>query len=201
MRSSAEQHLKDDDRILQELETSNRTEILLFSDRQAVYKTKVYDLHDGKASGLGEYLNNLLGMEENERILYMAAANEYKGYMVFGFENGKAAKIAFEGYATKTNRKKLINAYSGLSKVISMHWIPEDCDFVLSRGTDKIMVVNTSLISTNTSKSSSGMQVFSLKKNTILSSMCPVQETKLTAEEMEYYRVDKIPSAGHFWKD
>jgi DNA gyrase subunit A len=198
LRSSADQYLKDDDRIVQEIETSNKSEVLFFSDKQTVYKMKAYDLPDGKASGLGEYLSNLLGMEENERIIYIAAANEYKGFMVFGFENGKCAKIDFSSYATVTNRKKLVNAYSSKSSLTGLHWIPEDCDFILTRGADKLMVINSSLISTNALKSSSGMQVFSLKKNTVLSSIVLAQNTEYTPDELEYFRVDKIPSAGHF---
>ncbi|MDR1664430.1 MAG: topoisomerase IV [Clostridiales bacterium] len=199
LRSSSALYMKDDDKIVQELETNNRSEILFFSDKCAVYKTRVYDLPDGKASGLGEFLPNLLGTEENERIIYMVLANDYKGFMVFAFDNGKVAKVAFEGYATKTNRKKLINAYSDRAALISVNWIPDDRDFFLTRGTDKAMVMNTSLINVNASKNSSGVQVFTLRRNTALTLCQPVTEAdSLSPEDAEYFRVDKIPSTGHF---
>jgi len=125
-------------------------------------------------------------------------AGEYKGFMIFGFENGKAAKVAFEGYATKTNRKKLLNAYSVKSKLVSIRHIPEDCDFYLTRGSDKAMVINTSLLTCNALKNSSGAQVFSLKKNSTLTSMIPASEAGGTPDELEFYRADKLPSSGHF---
>jgi DNA gyrase subunit A len=200
LRSSAEHYLKEDDVIIQELETTNRAEILFFSDQQSVYKMKVYDLPDCKASALGEYLTNVLGMSENERIVYMVIANNYKGYMVFGFENGKVAKIGFDGYATKTNRKKLVNAYSCKSKLVAAYYTPGDSDFFLTRGKDKgllkdkALLFNTSLITPSVSKSSGGVQVFTLRKNTLLTEIRPA------TDDDEYYRTDKIPSAGHFVK-
>jgi DNA gyrase subunit A len=196
LRSSAEQYLKDDDTIIQEIESTNRAEILFFSNRHAVYKMKAYDLPDCKASALGEYLTNVLGLADGERIIYIVNANGYKGYMVFGFENGKVAKVAFDGYATKTNRKKLVNAYSDKSNLVSAAYIAEDCDFYLVRGKDKALTFNTALITPNTSKSSSGVQVFTLRKNTFLTEMRMAMED----EKDEYFRVNKIPSTGHFIK-
>jgi DNA gyrase subunit A len=198
LRSAADQYLKDDDRIVNESETSNRSEVLFFTNQCSVYKARVYDLPDAKASGLGEFLANLLGMDEGERPIYMTVANDYIGYVVFGFENGKAAKVTMDGYATKTNRKKLINAYSDKSKLISINRIETDCDFMLTRGTDKAMLVNSALISANSSKASSGMQVISLKRNTAMTSMRPLADTDMEPDEAEYYRADKIPSAGHY---
>jgi DNA gyrase subunit A len=133
-------------------------------------------------------------------VLYIAVAqgNDYGGYMLFAFENGKAAKVAFSGYATKTNRKKLISAYSAKSPPVAMYRITEDGDFVLTRGADTVMVMNSALISPNTAKNASGVQVFTLKKNTALTAMYPAPGAGLSADEIEYYRADRIPSAGHF---
>jgi DNA gyrase subunit A len=100
LRASSEQNLKEDDRIVQELETTNKTDIVFFSDKCSVYKVKAYDLADGKASGLGEYLCNILGLEENEQIVCIAATTDYAGYMLFAFENGKVAKVSMDSYST-----------------------------------------------------------------------------------------------------
>ncbi|MCL2373434.1 MAG: topoisomerase IV [Defluviitaleaceae bacterium] len=195
LRSSGEQYLKDDDFVAQELEASNKDEILLFSNQSNVYKMKMYDLPDCKASALGEYLTNLLDMAPGERILYITTAHDYEGYMVFAFENGKASKICMSAYATKTNRKKLINAFSARSPVVDMHWIPADSDIYLQRGTDKAMVINSALIPANTSKSSGGVIIFILRQNTKLTTMRPACPEK---DDIDYYRADKIPTAGHF---
>jgi len=200
LRSAGEHTLKDGDAIIQELDAANREEILFFSSQSNVYKMRLHEIPDCKASSLGEYLTNLLGMDAGERIVYMTAANEYKGCMVFAFENGKAAKVPFAAYATKTNRKKLVNAYSDRSPLVGMCRLPEDADLYLQRGKDKAMVLNSSLIPLNTSKSSGGVTVFTLRKNTALTEMKPVGVNgfELSAEDCGYYRADKIPTAGHF---
>ena len=112
LRSSGEQKLKDDDFIMQEQETRNKADLLLFSDKGQVYKLKIHDLPDTKASQLGDYLENVLQLDEGESIIFMHATENYEGHMIFGFENGKAAKIPVSSYATKTNRRKLANAYN-----------------------------------------------------------------------------------------
>ena len=160
-----------------------------------MYKTKVYDLPDCKASSLGEYLTNLLDMQPNERIIHIVTAKDYTGYMVFAFENGKIARVQMSAYATKTNRKKLVNAYSERSPLVSMHWVPDGADLYLQRGKDKAMVVNVDIIPSNTSKTSGGVSVFTLRQNTRLTAMRPVDPE---ADDLDYYRTDKIPTAGHF---
>ncbi|HQA57655.1 MAG TPA: DNA topoisomerase (ATP-hydrolyzing) subunit A, partial [Acetivibrio sp.] len=107
LRNSPEHKLKDDDFIMQEIETHNKADLLLFSNKQTVYKLKIFEIEDCKASSLGEYLANLLELENGEEIIYMAATDDYKGYMIFAYENGKVAKIDMGSYATKTNRRKL----------------------------------------------------------------------------------------------
>jgi len=195
LRAADAQYLKEDDFVSQEVETSNKEELLLFTDQHNVYKVKIYDLPDCKASALGEYLTNLLEMQPGERVVHLAPARDYKGYMLFAFENGKVAKVQFNAYATKTNRRKLVNAYSERSRLVDMHWIAEDTDLYLQRGKDKAMVVNSSLIPGNTSKSSGGVSVFSLRQNTKLTAMRPADAE---TDDVDYYRTDKIPTAGHF---
>ncbi|MCL2224703.1 MAG: topoisomerase IV [Defluviitaleaceae bacterium] len=194
LRSADTQYLKDDDFITQELEATNRDELLLFTNQHNVYKTKIHELPDCKASALGEYLTNILDMAEGERVLYLVLAKDYGGFMLFGFANGKIAKVKLDAYATKTNRKKLVNAYSDKAPLVDMYHAPEDIDLFLMRGKDKAMVVNSSLVPLNSSKSSGGVSVFTLRKNTLLTEMRPLADT----DDPDYYRADKIPTAGHF---
>ena len=193
-RSADTQYLKDDDEILQEIEATNRDELLLFTDRHNVYKTRIHELPDCKASSLGEFITNLLGMEQGERVLYIVLGRDYSGFMLFAFANGKLAKVKLDSYATKTNRKKLVNAYSDRSALVSLFYATEELDLYLQRGTDKAMVVNSALIPLNASKNSGGVSVFSLRKNTELSQMRSVDDD----DDVDYYRADKIPTAGHF---
>jgi len=196
LRSAGEQKLKDEDKILYEMETTNRSEILFFSDRNNVYKMKASDISDTKASVLGDYLPNLLGMEAEERIIYMTVTMDYSGFVVFFFENGKAAKVQLSAYATKMNRRKLVNAYSSRAKLVYMEKLEEDTDFVLMRNRDKATLLNTDMIPINASKSASGIQVYTLKKNSVITAV--IKPEAFFSEDIEYYRTKKIPSTGHF---
>lgn len=200
LRSASEQKLKEDDEMLQELDATNKSEIIFFSDKCNVYKTKLYDINDCKASSLGEYLPNILGMDNDENIIYALITNDYSGYMLFCFENGKAAKVPIETYSTKMNRKKLINAYSDKSKLIFIKAIYEDEDLLFVRNLDKATLFNTSLLETKTSKTSTGIQVMTLKKNSIISKVL-TKENINNIEDIEYYRTEKLPSTGHFIRE
>ncbi|MDD5945956.1 MAG: DNA topoisomerase (ATP-hydrolyzing) subunit A [Clostridia bacterium] len=194
LRTNPEQKLKEEDSMLCECECTNRADIVFFSDRRNVYKMKVNDIADCKASSFGEYLANVLTLEENERILYFTATTDYSGYMIYAFENGKAAKVSLESYATKTNRKKLINAYSDKSPVIGIRYISEDSGMVLVRDTDKALLFNTSLVPLNTNKSSGGVQVFTMKKNSKVTMLFTASE--FVSEDIERYRTKKLTSSG-----
>jgi DNA gyrase subunit A len=201
LRSSGEQKLKEDDEIIQELETTNKTDVLLFSSKQNVYKVKAYDLPETKASNMGEYLNNLVDMDNDEYIVYMAATLDYSGYMLFAFENGKVAKVELSAYATKVNRKKLINAYSDKSPLIGAMFIQDDSDIVLVRDADKALLFNTSLIGVKATKNTVGVQVFALKKkNSKLTRMLAAADF-ISDEAEKRYRTAQIPSSGHFISD
>lgn len=201
LRSSGEQKLKDEDKIIQELETTNKADILLFSNKQNVYKVKAYDLPETKASNMGEYLNNLLDCEADESIVYMTATYDYSGYMLFAFENGKVAKVEMSSYATKVNRKRLINAYSNKSPLVAAYFTAEDTDMVLIRDTDKALLFNTELILPKATKNTVGVQVFTLKKNNSkLTRMLPRDEF-MSEEAEKRYRTQQIPSGGHFISD
>lgn len=199
MRSASEQKLKEDDKILYEAETTNRADILFFSNQFNVYKLKANDITDCKASSLGDYLSNLLGMEEGEKIIYFTATLDYSGYMFFAFDNGKAAKVLLSSYATKVNRKKLVNAYSSKATLVFMAKIEEDTDFIMTRDADKATLFHTSLIAPNNTKNSAGVQVYTLKKNSHVSAL--YSKEVFLSEDIEYYRTTKIPTTGHFLQE
>ena len=196
LRQAGEQMLKEGDRIVLELECSNRTELLLFSDKQNVYKLKAHEIADSKPGALGLYTVNLLGGDEGEKIVYITAANDYQGFLMFAYANGKVAKVQMDAYATKLNRRKLVNGFCGRSPLVYAAHLMEDGDFVAMRGTDKAMLFNSALINPVSAKNSPGVQVYTLKKNSVLSQITP--KTASTLADPEYYRADAIPSTGHF---
>ena len=196
IRTNYEHKLKDEDEIIQSLETTNKADILFFSSKQNVYKVKAYDLAECKASSLGEYLNNMLGLDDDETIVYLASTIDYKGYMLFGYRNGKIAKVDMQSYDTKLNRKKLINAYSNKAELTAAMFIPEDKDIMLVRDNDKAMLINTALIPAKATKSTGGIQIYNLKKNSFMTRM--LDKDEFVSEDIEYYRSDKVPATGHF---
>ena len=196
LRFAADQKLKEEDTILQEIETTNRSDILFFSNQCNVYKMHISDIADTKASAMGEYLQNLLGMDAEEKIIYMTTTVDYSGFLVFFFENGKGVKVQLSAYATKTNRRKLVNAYASRSPLIFMQKLEEDTDFVLLRNYDKATVLHTSLLPSTTTKNAAGVQLFTLKKNSMVTQV--ITASGFVTDDLEYYRTQKIPTAGHF---
>ncbi len=199
LRTSPEHKLKDDDFIIQEIETHNKADLLLFSNKQVVYKIRIYEIEDCKASSLGEYLANLLGLDEDEEIIHIVTTDDYKGYMIFAFENGKIAKIDLNSYATKTNRKKLANAYSALSKIIYTQHILEDEELVAFSSLNKVLIFNTSNINPKSTRDSQGVQVLKEKKGSVMTSIKRLPE--VTFKDLDYYRTKNIPAVGCYIKD
>ena len=196
LRSAGEQKLKEDDKIIFEIEATNKADILLFSNKQNLYKLKANDVTDTKASSFGEYLFNVLGMEQDEKIIYMTTTYDYSGFMVFFFDNGKVAKVQLASYATKTNRKKIINAYSNKANILFMKKLEEDADFVLIRDADKALLFHTSLLPLTASKNGGGIQVYKLKKYSCVTNI--FEKETFVSDDVEYYRTQQIPTAGHF---
>ncbi len=196
LRSASNHKLKEDDIIIQEIETSNKNELLFFSNKQNLYKAKIHELEDCKASVMGSYLANVLGLEENENIIHMVVTSNYQGDMIYGFENGKFAKVPLNVFQTKVNRKKLVKAYSDSSKLIFINHSIEDYDIIIKRDDDKIMFVNTSLIPQKTTKTTVGVQVMNLKKGSVVNRVAIASTEDL--EKFEKYRSSKIPMTGHF---
>lgn len=196
LRMAGEQKLKEDDTMLLEQDGMNRMDLLFFSNQQNVYKLKASDVADTKASVLGEYLPNLLRMEPEETILYMTATADYEGQMVFFFANGKAAKVPLRAYETKTNRRKLINGYSSKTELVRMAKMDGEQDFILMRNADKATLVNTEMIPASATKNATGVQIYTLKKNSSITAVFTTAEFQ--TEDVEYYRTRKIPTTGHF---
>ena len=164
LRMSGAHKLKDGDEITQEIEFSNNCDLLFFSDRAQVYKAKASDFSDTKTSVLGEYVAAKLGMDEGENAVYMVATKDYKGMMLFAFENGKAAKVPLEAYATKTNRKKLTAAYSDKSPLVGALWLAEDKEVLFTSSSGRMLLVHTGALALKTTRSTQGVAVMKLKK-------------------------------------
>lgn len=194
LRMSGEQKLKEGDRMLPEIECSNKDELLFFTSEHQVYKSKADDFADTKASALGEYVAGKLEMAENEKVVYMAVLSEYTGYMIFVFENGKLAKVDVSAYKTKTNRKKLINAYSSKSPLAQAIYIKEDTDIVLCSSGGKMLLVNTAAILPKTTKDTQGIAAMKLKKTQKIISLHLYKEGEF--EKAWRFRAKNLPAAG-----
>lgn len=199
LRVAAVQKLKPEDEIICEFEASNKEELLLFTNNGEVYKTKIHEVPDCKASSLGEYLPNMIGMTGDEKIIYAVNAGDFKGYMLFAFENGKAAKVEMKGYETKTNRKKLTGAYSVKSPIIGMLYAETDIPVAfVSRG-GRRLVINTAVIAPKAKRDTQGVQVYLSKRDKYLAAIKAVSDEEL-AELKEFYS-ERIPSSGRMAKD
>lgn len=200
LRANPDQKLKEEDDILMEVDGRNKDELLLFSDKCNVYKLKVYEVEDHKASVFGEYLSNLLGLEDNEKIVYMAVTTDYSGCMLFAFENGKVAKINMGAYETKTNRKKLVNAYYKGSPLCGALFLNEgeDKDLLVTSDIGKVILFDSKLINVKTTRSSQGVQVLRQRKGSKLTALMLKEDGLLI--DPEYYRIRKIPAVGYYIK-
>lgn len=199
LRTSGEHKLKEDDEIVQIIECSNKSEIVLFASSGDAYKIKAYDVPDCKASQMGEYMPNLLKMESGEKVLGMAATDDFKGWVLFAFENGKMAKIPLSAYETKQNRRKLSKAYSVKSPVAEIIPISEDCDMVAISNIGKALVFNTAAIAEKTTKNSQGVAVMIPKKDSVVSEVKPLSDAGI--KNVSYYRTKNIPAKGAFLKE
>lgn len=194
LRLSGEQKLKEGDKMLPKIECSNKDELLFFTNMCQVYKSKADDFIDNKASVLGEYVPSKLEMQENEQVVYMAVVNDYSGYMLFAFENGKFAKVDMASYATKTNRKKLINAYSSKAPLAQAMYIREDTDIVLCSSSGRMLLINTAGILPKTTKDTQGISAMKLKKTHKVVSMHLYKEGEF--EKAWRFRAKNLPAVG-----
>lgn len=194
LRMSGEQKLKENDEIIETVETVNNTELLFFTDKCRVYKAKAADFDDSKASVLGDYVASKLEMEPDENAVYMAVTTDYKGFMLFFFENGKLAKIDLSAYETKTNRKKLIKAYCEKFPVVNMFCVTEDKEYVMKSTSGRILLLNTGAIAVKTTKDSMGVSVMTLKKGHRVSSVKEYADGEFVKPAR--YRTRTLPAAG-----
>ena len=199
LRMSGEHKLKDDDKIVLHSETTNDAHLLFFTDKAAVYKTRAAAFEDTKASVLGEYVPAKLGMDDGESVVKTIVVKDYTGFLLFCFDNGKVAKVPLSAYETKTNRKKLINAFSDKQKLVNILYFTENTDVVLISNVNRALVVNTSQIGEKTTKNSIGVQVQTLKKNQTVKSVVTLAQAQL--ENSGKFRTKNIPAAGSFLKE
>ena len=199
LRMASEQKYKEGDDLLQQLETNNNSDVLFFTSAQQVYKSKLSAFEDTKASLLGDYVPAKLAFDSNEDIVYMANTADYSGYMIYIFENGKIAKVPMNSYETKTNRKKLNNAYSDKSKLIRMFYILADTDIMIKSTNGRAIVFNTSAISEKSSRTTQGVQAITLKAKSAVEDVFILTEEQ--KQEYAKFVVKNIPSAGSFLRN
>ena len=199
LRMSGEQKFKEGDSLSQSFETTNRAEILFRTDHQQMYKARISDFADGKASHLGDYLPTKLQFDDGESILAMILPGDYSKHLLLVFENGKAARIELSAYETKTNRKKLLNACSDKSPVKAVVVLEEETDIACFASDDRVLIFNTSQLQPKSSRTTQGVNVMSLKAKRTLVRAVPLSETNIV--NTSRYRVKSLPGAGALLKN
>lgn len=194
LRMSGEHKLKEGDTVTQAVEATNNSDLLFFTDRGQVYKAKASDFDDTKASVMGDYIPARLGMDEGESAVYMAVTADYAGYMLFVFQNGKAAKVDLAGYATKTNRKKLVGAYSTASPLAGIFQLAQDAEYLLTSSAGRMLIVHTGAVAVKTTRSTQGVAVMTLKKNNFVERVRPFEEGMVANPHR--FRTKTLPAAG-----
>lgn len=195
LRMSGEQKLKEGDSITEAVETTNAAELLFFTDKCQVYKAKANDFEDTKASVLGDYVPAKLGFEEGEKPVYMAVTADYEGYLLFFFTNGRVSKVATKAYATKTNRKKLISAYTDKFELCTIVQIPEECELLLKSSGGRMLLLHTGALAVKATKDSGGVSVMTQKKGQRLFEVKVYEEGMLLKPHR--YRTRNLPAAGN----
>ena len=198
LRMNAEQKYKEGDALAQSFETSNAAEVMFFTDKCQVYKTRLSDFDDTKASALGDYLPARLGMDEGESVVYMVLPGDYRGWMLFFFENGKAAKVELSAYRTTSNRRKLTGAYSDKSPLRTALCLREDCELAVYSTEPRVLVFSTALLGSKTTRATQGVAVLALKKKFTLDYACPAEATGIA--NLARYRARSLPAVGALLK-
>ncbi len=194
LRMSGEQKLKEGDEIVQTVESTNAHDLMFFTTNVQVYKSRVSDFADGKASTLGDYVAGKLEYDEGEASLYMVDTRDYSGFMIFVFDNGRLAKVPLKSYETKTNRKKLIKAYCEKYKIHTILYFKEDCDLLLKSTNNRMLLVNTAMIPAKAAKDNGGIAVMTQKKGQRIFTAEPYVADSL--ENPHRYRTKNLPAAG-----
>ena len=194
LRMSGEQKFKEGDALLLSRETTNSAELLVFTDRCQVYKTRLSDFDDGKASQLGDYLPGKLGFDEGESFFDAIFPGDYSGNLLFVFENGKCAKVELSGYATKTNRRKLTGAYCDKSPLVSVIELPQEEELALYASDGRTLIFSTALLAHKTTRATQGVAVMALKKNAKLVRVRTLADSAIGNQAR--YRAKSLPAAG-----
>ena len=198
LRMSGEQKFKEDDALSVSVESSNAAELMFFTDHAQVYKTRASDFADGKASLLGDYLPSKLGMDEGESVMGMVLPGDYSGYMLFFFENGKAAKVELSTYKTMSNRRRLTGAYSDKSPLKALLHLREDREIAVYSTEPRVLIVNTALLGVKTTRTTQGVALLTLKKKYTLDAVRFPEETGII--DLARYRGRSIPATGALLK-
>ncbi len=199
LRMSGEQKFKEGDSLSFSQETTNRAEFLVFTDKFQCYKSRLSDFDDGKASLLGDYLPQRLAFEPGENMVAFAFCGDYKGFLLFFFENGKAAKVPLSAYETKTNRKKLTGAYSDKCPLVKAVALEADVQMVLYASDGRAAIFSTAQLLPKTTRNTQGVAVMSLKKKAVLTDAVPLEASGIVNQSR--YRTKTIPSAGALLKE
>ena len=199
LRMSGEQKFKEGDTLAFSRETTNKAEILVFTDQYQCYKSRLCDFDDGKASQLGDYLPQKLGMDPGENVLHVVLPGDYKGFIVFFFENGKAAKVPLSAYETKTNRRRLTGAYSDKSPLKAAIAMENDVQLAIYTTDNRAAIVSTAQLAPKTTRNTIGVTVVSLKKKAALDRVVALEESGIV--NAGRYRSRNIPTAGAILKE
>ena len=198
LRMSGEQKFKEGDSLSFSMETTSRAELLVFTDKFQCYKTRLSDFEDSKASALGDYLPAKLGMDPGESVFQVVPAGDYSGFLLFFFENGKAARVPLSAYETKTNRKKLTGAYCDKSPLKTVLVMQEDAQIAAYSTDGRCLVFSTALLTPKTTRNTQGVNVLTLRKKAALDFAAPLAGSNIVSEAR--YRAKAIPAAGAILK-
>lgn len=199
LRMSGEQKYKENDALMQSFESSNRAEVLFFTDKQQVYKTRVSDFEDCKASALGIYLPSRLEMDDGENVLCMVDPGDYSKHIIMFFQNGKAARVELSAYATKTNRKRLTGAYSDKSPLRTLLVLNEECEIAAFTTEGRAIVFNSAQLQPKSSRSTQGVALMNIKPKYSLDYAKPLADTAI--KNVSRYRVRSLPAMGALLRD
>ena len=192
---NSEQKFKEGDALYQSFETTSNAEVMFFTDKCQVYKTRLGEFDDAKASVLGDYLPTKLTMDTGENVVFMVLpGSDYAGSLLFFFENGKVARVDIIAYLTTSNRRKLTGAYSDKSPLACIRRLDEDCELAVYSNEPRCLIFHTALLAPKTTRSTQGVAVMTMKPKYHLETVLPSDETSITNRTR--YRVRASPAAG-----
>ncbi|MEG0753039.1 MAG: DNA gyrase subunit A, partial [Angelakisella sp.] len=198
-RMSSEHKLKDADEIIQEIDSQNNVHLLFFTNKGQVYKSRAAEFDDTKASVLGDYIPSKLGMDSEESPIYMAVTGDYKGSMIFVFENGKVSRVELGSYETKTKRKKLTGAYSMKSPLVFAELITDEKEYLLATSAQRMLIVNTAMVAQKTTRDTQGVQAMTMKKGVRV--VAVTEYTEGCVENPHRLRTKNLPATGAIVRD